>query len=84
MTIWLQGTDATKQMRAQVQANFSAQQVSLDIFPFVCEMGDAHNGSLFFAQQMQACTCFQVSQSKKQLFLFANLGRSKSGGLFTD
>lgn len=50
MTIWLQGTDATKQMRAQVQAIFSAHQFSLDIFPFVREMGDAHNCSLFFTQ----------------------------------
>ena len=53
MTLWLQGTDATKQMRAQVQATFSAQQVSLDIFPFVREMGDVSNGVASLTEQLQ-------------------------------
>jgi hypothetical protein len=53
MTLWLQGTDATKQMRAQLQATFSAQQVSLDIVPFVRDMGDVSNGVASPTEQLQ-------------------------------
>ena len=53
MTLWLQGTDATKQMRAQLQGTFSAQQVSLDIVPFVREMGDVSNGVASLTKQLQ-------------------------------
>lgn len=53
MTLWLQGSDVTKQMRAQLQATFSAQQVSLDIVPFVREMGDVSSGIASPSEQMQ-------------------------------
>lgn len=53
MTLWLQGSDATKQMRAQLQATFSSQQISLDIVPFVRELGDVSNGIASPSEQMQ-------------------------------
>jgi hypothetical protein len=53
MTLWLQGKDATKQMRAQLQATFSVQQVSLDIVPFVRDMGDVSNGVASLTEQLQ-------------------------------
>ncbi len=53
MTLWLQGADATKQMRAQLQGTFSAQQVSLDIVPFVRDMGDVSNGVASLTEQLQ-------------------------------
>jgi hypothetical protein len=53
MSLWLQGTDATKQTRAQLQATFSAQQVNLDIVPFVREKGDISNGLASPTEQLQ-------------------------------
>ena len=65
MTPWLQGTDATKQMRAQLQATFSAQQVRLDIVPFVRDMGDASNGVASPAEQLQFI--FRLSDASLQM-----------------
>lgn len=77
MTLWLQGADATKQMRAQLKASFSAQQVSLDIVPFVREMGDVSNGVASLTEQMQfifrqADASLQMSagQSEQKTFNF--------------
>jgi hypothetical protein len=65
MTVWLQGTDATKQMRAQLQATFSAEQVRLDIVPFVRDMGDASNGVASPADQLQFI--FRLSDASLQM-----------------
>ena len=65
MTLWLQGTDATKQMRAQLQATFSAEQVSLDIVPFVREMGDVSNGIASPTEQLQFI--FRFSDTSLQM-----------------
>jgi hypothetical protein len=65
MTLWLQGTDATKQMRAQLQATFSAEQVSLDIVPFVREMGDVSNGIASPTEQLQFI--FRLSDASLQM-----------------
>ena len=77
ITMWLQGTDAKMQMRAQLQATFSAQQVSLDIFPFVREMGDVSDGLASPAEQLQfifrpADASLQMSsgQSEQKTFSF--------------
>ena len=53
MTKWLEGTDAAQQMRARLQATFSPQQVSLDIFPFVREKGNLPDGVAAPTEQMQ-------------------------------
>jgi hypothetical protein len=65
MTLWLQGSDATKQMRAQLQATFSAQQVSLDMVPFVREMGDISDGIASPTEQLQFI--FRLSDASLQM-----------------
>ncbi len=77
MTLWLQGADATKQMRAQLQATFSAQQVSLDIVPFVREMGDVSNGVASLTEQLQfifrpadASLLMSFGQSEQKIISF--------------
>ena len=66
MTLWLQGTDASKQMRAQLQATFSAEQISLDIVPFVRDMGDVSNGVASPTEQLQFI--FRPSDASLQMF----------------
>ena len=66
MTLWLQGTDASKQMRAQLQATFSAEQIILDIVPFVRDMGDVSNGVASPTEQLQFI--FRPSDASLQMF----------------
>ena len=72
MTEWLEGTDATQQMRASLQATFSPQQVSLDIFPFVREKGNLSDGVAAPTEQMQFI--FRPSDESLQLS-FGELGQ---------
>jgi hypothetical protein len=65
MTLWLQGTDATKQMRGHLQATFSPQQVTLDLLPFVRDKGDISIGLAYPTEQLQFI--FRLSDESLQL-----------------